>query len=350
MKPADQVFVGIPGPELDKASAEILAAHQPGGLILFKRNIVDEEQLNDLVTALRRILPEAVLTIDAEGGRVDRLKDVVGPAPAASFLASKPPSYSLQAGNWIAQSLRLFDLDVDFAPVVDLDRGLESNALDGRYLGKTPKEAIARAQAFLRGLHSGGAGGCLKHFPGLGGAGEDTHYQMSAVYLPEEELRPDLEPFAALSRLAGAVMVGHALYPAYDRSMRPATLSPEVIGGILRGRLGFEGLAFSDDMEMKALDEWGDLPERCQASFAAGCDVLMVCHTLEALPEVVERIAHPALAERMADANRRLDTYRQRLITLRTAREYVDFMRNNTQGERLEQVRQALEQLQAGAG
>ena len=100
---------------------------------------------------------------------------------------------------------------------------------------------------------------------------------------------------------------------------------------------------------MKALDEWGDLPERCQAAFAAGCDVLMVCHTLEALPEVVERIAHPALAERTAEANRRLDTYRQRLITLRSAREYVDFMRNNTQGERLERVRQALEQIQEGA-
>jgi beta-N-acetylhexosaminidase len=350
MKPADQVFVGIPGPELDKASAEILAAHQPGGVILFKRNIEDEEQLNDLVTALRRVLPEAVLAIDAEGGRVDRLKDVVGPAPAAAFLAGKSPSYSLQAGNWVAQSLRLFDLDVDFAPVVDLDRGMADNALDGRYFGRTPQEVIPRAQAFLRGLHSGGAGSCVKHFPGLGGAGEDTHYHMSAVYLPEEELRPDLEPFAALSRMAGAVMVAHALYPAYDRSMRPATLSPEVIGGVLRGRLGFDGLAFSDDMEMKALDEWGDLPERCQASFAAGCDVLLVCHTLEALPEVVERIAHPALAERMADANRRLDTYRQRLITLRSAREYVDFMRNNTQGERLERVRQALAQIQEGAG
>jgi beta-N-acetylhexosaminidase len=281
---------------------------------------------------------------------VDRLKDVVGPAPAASFLAGKSPSYSLQAGSWVAQSLRLFDLDVDFAPVVDLDRGLADNALDGRYFGKTPKEVIPRAQGFVRGLHSGGAGSCLKHFPGLGGAGEDTHYHMSAVYLPEEELRPDLEPFAALSRLAGAVMVGHALYPAYDASMRPATLSPEVIGGILRGRLGFEGLAFSDDMEMKALDEWGDLPERCQAAFAAGCDVLLVCHTLEALPEIVERIAHPVLEGRMAEANRRLDTYRQRLITLRSAREYVDFMRNNSQGKRLERVRQALAQIQEGGG
>jgi beta-N-acetylhexosaminidase len=255
MRPAEQVFVGIPGLELDAESAGLLSAHQPGGVILFKRNIKDEEQLNDLVTHLRRLLPDAIFAIDAEGGRVDRLKDVVGPAPAASFLAKHSPSYSLQAGNWVAQSLRLFDLDVDFAPVVDLDHGAADNALDDRYFGATPAAVIPRAQAFLRGLYSGGAGGCLKHFPGLGAAGEDTHFQMSAVYLPAEELRPDLEPFEALSHHAGAVMVGHALYPAYDTSMRPATLSPSIIGGLLRGRMGFDGLVFSDDMEMKALDE-----------------------------------------------------------------------------------------------
>jgi len=349
MRPAEQVFVGIPGLELDSESAALLAAHRPGGVVLFKRNIQHEEQLNDLVTALRRLLPEAVLAIDAEGGRVDRLQDVVGPAPGAALLAKHPASYSLQAGNWIGQSLRLFDLDVDFAPVVDLDHGATDNALDNRYFGSTPSEVIPRARAFLRGLYTGGAGGCLKHFPGLGAAGEDTHFRMSAVYLPAEELRVDLEPFRALNRLAGAVMVGHALYPAYDSSMRPATLSPAIIGGVLRGRLGFDGLVFSDDMEMKALDEWGDLPERCEACFAAGCDVLCVCHTLAALPEIVARLEHPALQERVAQANRRLDTYRQRLLTLRTAQDYVKFMSETSHGERLDRIRLALEQLQESA-
>lgn len=345
MRAAEQVFVGIPGPELDAETAGLLAAHQPGGVVLFRRNVRDEEQLNELVTALRRLLPEAVLAIDAEGGRVDRLKDVVGPAPAAALLARHPPSYSLQAGHWVAQALRLFDIDVDFAPVVDLDRGLTGNALDERYFGATPAEVIPRAQAFLRGLYSGGAGGCLKHFPGLGAAGEDTHFRVSAVYLPAEELGIDLEPFHSLGRLAGAVMVGHALYPAYDSSMHPATLSPPIIGGVLRGRLGFRGLVFSDDMEMKALDEWGELPERCERCFAAGCDVLLVCHTLAALPEIVARLEHPGLAERAAEANRRLDTYRQRLTTLRTAQDYVKLMRETSHGERLDRIRQAFEQL-----
>jgi len=349
MRPAEQVFVGIPGLELDSASAALLSAHRPGGVVLFKRNVQDEEQLNELVTALRRLLPEGVLAVDAEGGRVDRLQDVVGPAPGASLLAKHPPSYSLQAGHWVAQSLRLFDIDVDFAPVVDLDRSATDNALDGRYFGSTPAEVVPRARAFLRGLYSGGAGGCLKHFPGLGAAGEDTHFRMSAVYLPAEDLRVDLEPFRALNRLAGAVMASHALYPAYDSSMRPATLSPSIIGGVLRGRLGFDGLVFSDDMEMKALDEWGDLPERCEACFAAGCDVLLVCHTLEALPEIVARLEQPALQERVAEASRRLDTYRQRLLTLRTAQDYVNFMRETSHGERLGRIRQALAQLQESA-
>ncbi len=345
MRAADLVFVGIPGPELDRASAALLAAHRPGGVILFKRNIKEIEQLQELVLQVRRVLPEAVLSIDAEGGKVDRLKELVGPAPAASLLARHAPSLSLQAGQWIARALRLFDIDVDFAPVVDLDRGQESNALDDRYLGATPDEIIPRARAFLRGLHTGGAGGCLKHFPGLGGAGEDTHFSMSCIYLPSAELQTDLVPFAALARLAGAVMIAHAIYPAYDNETRPATLSPSIIGGLLRGRLGFEGLAFSDDLEMKALDAWGDLAERSESAFAAGCDVLLLCHTLEALPAVVERLEHPSLAGRLQEAWRRFDTYRQRLSTLRSARDYMSMMRESSRGERLETVQMALEQL-----
>lgn len=349
MRAADQVFVGIPGPELDSASAALLAEHQPGGLVLFGRNIKEPEQLNDLVTAIRRVLPNAILSIDAEGGKVDRLRDVVGAAPAGAVLARNPASFALQAGTWIAQSLRLFDIDVDFAPVVDLDRGEKDNALDGRYLGATPAEVIPRARAFLRGLHAGGAGGCLKHFPGLGGAPADTHFKVASIYIPSEALRADLDPFEALGRLAGAVMVGHAIYPGYDAAHRPSTLSPIVIGGLLRGRLGFQGLVFSDDLEMKALDEWGDLAERSESAFAAGCDVLLLCHTLEALPDVIARLENPRLEERRQEAHRRLDTYRQRLRTLRSARDYVNMMRQGSSSERLENVKQALEQLQASA-
>jgi len=347
MSAAEHVFVGIPGTEFDSASAALLAEHQPGGVVLFKRNIHGVEQLGELVRAIRQILPDAVLAIDAEGGRVDRLKDIVAPAPSAELLRRRPTSLSLQAGLWIAQSLRLFDLDVDFAPVVDLDRGEADNALDGRYLGATPGEIIPRARAFLRGLHMGGAGGSLKHFPGLGGAAADTHFNLACVYLPSVVLQADLDPFDALARLAGSVMVSHAIYPAYDAEQRPATLSPPILGGLLRGRLRFDGLCFSDDLEMKALDDWGDLAERSVLAFAAGCDVLLLCHTLEALPDVVARLEDPQLEERRAEARRRLEIYRQRLRTLRSARDYVNLMREGRPGERLENVRQAFEQMQA---
>jgi len=346
MRAAENVFVGLPGPELDAHTSALLAEHQPGGIVLLGRNIKEVEQLQDLVTGVRRILPEAVIAIDAEGGRVDRLKGIVGPAPAGSLLARNPPSLALQAGTWVAHSLRLFDIDVDFAPVVDLDRGESNNALDDRYLGARPADVTSRARAFLRGLHTGGAGGCLKHFPGLGGAGQDTHYKVSVVYLPQQVMLADLDPFEALSRLAGAVMVSHGIYPAYDAEKRPATLSPPIVGGLLRGRMRFDGLVFSDDLEMKALDDWGDLAERSEASFAAGCDVLLLCHTLEALPEVVARLEVPAFEERRQQAHRRLDLYRQRLRTLRTAREYVAMMRTGSGGERLESVRKALAQIE----
>ena len=252
MRANELIFAGVPGPDLDKTSAALLEQYQPGGVVLLGWNFKTLEQLAELTTAIRRILPEVVLCIDAEGGRVDRMRDVVGPAPAASLLGRRPVSLAYQAGHWIAQAMRLFDFDLDFAPVVDLDRGATDNALDGRYFGATPEQVIPRARAFLRGLHAGGAGGCLKHFPGLGGAGQDTHHQGSVVYLPADELRADLAPFATLAGHAGAVMIGHAAYPAYDSSMRPATMSPEILGGLLRGRLGFTGLSISDDLDMKA--------------------------------------------------------------------------------------------------
>jgi beta-N-acetylhexosaminidase len=342
---SDNVFVGIPGLELDARTSALLAEHRPGGIVLFSRNIKEPEQLLELVTAVRRVLPDAVLAIDAEGGRVDRLKEIVGPAPAGSLLAKNSPSTALQAGTWVAHSLRLFDIDMDFAPVVDLDRGEKDNALDGRYLGGRPADVTARARAFLRGLHAGGAGGCLKHFPGLGGAAQDTHFKVGVVYLSQAALLADLDPFEALVRLSGAVMVSHAIYPAYDDEKRPATLSPPILGGLLRGRLRFDGAAFSDDLEMKALDDWGDLPGRSESCFAAGCDILLVCHTLEALPEIVARLEVPALEERRREAHRRLEMYRQRLRTLRTARDYVAMMRTGP-GERLESIRQSLAQLQ----
>jgi beta-N-acetylhexosaminidase len=320
MGTAQVVFVGIPGLRLDAGTAAILRAQQPGGVILFQRNVGEAGELRELVRELRRCVPEALLSIDAEGGRVDRLRDVVGAAPSAALLAERPSREATRAGKWVGRALRLFDLDVDFAPVVDLDRGLRNNALDQRYLGDTARAVVARAAAFLSGLQSEGVGGCIKHFPGLGGAGEDTHFRFSVVPLARDELRLDLAPFARLAPAAGAVMVSHAIYPAYDSENRPSTLSPQVIGGILRSTLGFQGVVFGDDLEMKALDEWGSLAERCAGALASGCDALPVCHSVEALPEIAERLAAPELEGRLAGARLRIAAYRRQILARRKGR------------------------------
>jgi beta-N-acetylhexosaminidase len=308
------LVVGVAGPRLTASEARLLAALVPGGVILFARNVEEPGQLASLSAELRRAAPEALLFVDAEGGRVDRLRALVGGAPAAAALAAAPPALAGRAGRWIGHALRLFDLDVTFAPVVDLDRGRTGNALDGRAFGATPAAVTARARAFLAGLHGAGAGGCLKHFPGLGGAGEDTHLEGSRVTLGRGELARDLAPFRALGGVAGAVMLAHADYPALDPGGLPASLSPTICDDLLRGELGFSGVAFSDDLEMRALAPWGSLAERAEASLAAGCDALLLCSQLEEAPAVAERLGAASLAARRRQGLRRLAAYRRRLL------------------------------------
>ncbi len=347
----DFVFVGIPGPRLDRATAKLLAASRPGGVVLFRRNLETPEQLLELVAGLRRLLPDAVLAVDAEGGRVDRLSELVGPAPPASLLARRPPDAAWQAGRWIARALRLFDVDLDFAPVVDLDRGETGNALDGRYLGGREPAVTRRARAFLRGLHAGGVGGCLKHFPGLGAAADDTHHRTSVVRLSAAALALHRKPFAALLPLAGAAMVAHAVYPALDPEERPASLSPPILGDLLRGELGFDGLAVSDDLEMEALGPWGDLPVRAEAAFAAGCDVVLACATTAALPAIVARLGRPRHARRRREAARRLAAFRRRLRTLRWASDSISLLRESGAGaDGVQAVREGLAALARDLG
>ncbi len=317
---AGPLIVGVPGTTLAAGEARLLAGLRPGGVILFRRNVESAAQLQALVAELRRAAPEALLFVDAEGGRVDRLAPVVGPAPAAATLARVPPSWARRAGLWVGRALQLFDCDADLAPVIDLDRGRRDNALDGRYLGATPRAVSARARAFVRGLHAAGVGACLKHFPGLGGAGEDTHHRGSVVDLDERALASHLQPFHGLAADCGAVLVSHAAYPAFDPRGLPASLSPAIATGLLRRVLRFRGLAISDDLEMKALGEHGGLAEVAAAAFAAGCDLLPVCHALEQAPEIAAGLARPALRARRQESARRLAAYHRHLRALRRAR------------------------------
>lgn len=311
------MVVGLPGPRLDAETAETLLRVHPGGIILLPKNIEDEGQLRALMASVRELLPEALWYLDAEGGRVDRLRQVVAPAPAGSVLAAQSPAFAKRAGRWVGGALASFGFDVDFAPVVDLDHGLENNALDGRTLGASAAAVEARARAFLSGLETAGVGGCLKHFPGLGGAGEDTHQSGTVIEPDVAGLAADLRPFERLGGAAGAIMVNHASYPELDPSGRPASLSTVIATGLLRDRMGFRGLLFSDDLDMDALSPWGGPAERAELAFAAGCDAVCLCHSIASLIEAERRLASLALAARREEAGRRLLSYRRRLGVIR---------------------------------
>lgn len=317
MRGADLLMVGIPGRSLDGETRDKLAELSPGALLVRPENVDDDvEDFVELINELHELLPDALFAVDAEGGRVDSLAAVTGGAPAPSQLAAGSPSLAFETGRWLGHAVAIFDIELALGPVVDLDRGEENNALDGRYLGPDPEAVIARARAFLRGLHTAGVGGCLKHFPGLGGATDDTQLMGSTVYLPKKELERDLVPFRELAEVAGAVMVGHANYPAYDRDGLPATLSPKLLDDLLRGELGFAGVVISDDLAMKALESWGDMPERAAAACAAGCDLMIVCHDLDAAAASAERLGADDLAERREVAGARLAGLREDLKSL----------------------------------
>lgn len=307
--------VGLAGPALDPAERAILERLPPRAVILFRRNIETERQLTDLCAEVRALPGEPILCLDQEGGRVDRLKGIAGPFP--SFFEAARAGLSRRAGELAGEACARFGFGVDLAPVVDRRvPGAGEAVLGNRAAAEEPEGVTAAAREFLEGLHARGMGGCIKHFPGLGRARFDTHLTLPTLPADDAERERDLEPFRALHDLAGAVMVSHAATPL---EALPASLSPEVATRLLRDVVGFRGAAFSDDLEMGALAEFGDLPERAAAAMRAGCDLLFVCSRLEAYPDCVARVEADVPEVRRAEAAARLDGYADRLRGLTRA-------------------------------
>ena len=303
--------VGIAGTELSDAERDILAAHPPYGVILFRRNIVSLAQLGALVAELRES-GAGFLFLDQEGGPVDRLRDVLAPAPSLQLAARL--GLARTAGDLAGAALRSLGFDVDLAPVIDRGLPAAGALVLGERSASDHPAAIERAAAeFLAGLHAAGIGGCLKHFPGLGRARLDTHRSLPVLEADPAEEALDLAPFVALMGNARAVMISHAAAP----DGIPASLSKAAATGLLRSRLRFTGAAFSDDLEMGALDAFGELPERCARASAAGCDLLFVCRRIEAYPECVAAVERLVPESRRLEAAGRLQDYAAHLSALR---------------------------------
>lgn len=289
-------FIGIPGADLDVGTHALLEQIKPGGVCLFARNIKERRQTRDLLDALRSKLDDPLLSVDQEGGLVDRLRRIMTPMPAADKIRSARDAEQL--GRIIGETLRILGFNMNFAPVTDVidpERSHFTNGLHSRAFGSSKTEATDLANAFLVSMQGTGILGCIKHFPGLGASEVDSHRELPQVQISADELAAkDLFPYKHLlaSRSVRAVMVAHAAYPnsglqEHDQNgkLLPSSLSPAIISELLRGELGFEGLVLTDDLEMGAIVENYGIGEACKMAIHAGADMLAICASVDAIKD-----------------------------------------------------------------
>lgn len=297
------LVVGYEGKELPSELRRALAAGERAGVILFRRNLTPGFdglcQLQDLCREVGALAPAELpplITIDEEGGRVARLEPPALKLPPLRHIAKlREPALLERVGAVIGSELACLGLTMNFSPVVDVDTNPDNPVIGDRAFSHDPGEVVERAQAYLRGLSAGGVQNCLKHFPGHGDTLLDSHLALPTVAHPRERLEAvELLPFRQLAPLADSMMTAHVVYPALDPD-RAATLSPRISTELLRGELGYDGVLFSDDLEMQAIAGHAAPELSAPEAVLAGCDILLVCSKADA----AERV-HAALAGRIA--------------------------------------------------
>ena len=281
---AQLFMVGIPGPTLDASTRAFLAEHPPGGVVLFKRNVRTAAGLRRLVAALHAtgagIAP--LVAIDHEGGRVDRLPRPFTHFPPALAVGAHGTRAAHAVGRAMGRELRAVGIDVDFAPVLDVWSNPRNRVIGDRAFSTEPATAARLALAFAGGLAREGIVACGKHFPGHGASVGDSHFVLPRVRCSRRALAArELLPFVrAIAAGMPSLMTAHVVFPALD-PRRPATLSSRILRDLLRRRLGFRGVLFSDDLHMNAIAGRTTPGERAVAALAAGCDMLLFCQSLD---------------------------------------------------------------------
>lgn len=294
MKP---VIFGLSGPALTPDERAFFRDADPLGYILFGRNCVDRVQMRALTDSLRDLSgrDDVPILIDQEGGRVARMKPPHWPefpaGPSFDKLYELAPSSAIAAARANAHALALMlaevGVNVNCAPLLDVRQPGTTPAVGERTFGSDPMRVAALGRAMLDGLAQGGVVGVIKHMPGHGRGVVDSHYELPVVNATDAELESDIEPFRTLNA-ASMAMTCHVVFEAWDAE-NPATLSPTVIADIIRGRIGFDGLLMTDDIDMKALS--GSAGEKAAAAIAAGCDVALDCWArMDEMADIVARL------------------------------------------------------------
>lgn len=281
--PMTPAIFGISGLDLSADERSFFKEADPAGYILFARNCDNRTQLRRLTDDLRAIhgRERLVVSIDQEGGRVVRMKPPEWPKyPAGETFARLyqiAPASAIEAARInaeaMARELALAGVTVDYHAPFDVRRPETDNVIGDRALGSDPMQVAALGRAVLDGMARAGVVGCLKHMPGHGRATVDSHKELPRVEASDAELEADIEPFRTLAAHPLG-MSAHIVFTAWDDAS-PATLSRKVVTEIIRGRIGFDGLLLSDDIDMQALD--GTIPERGVRALDAGCDIVLNC-------------------------------------------------------------------------
>jgi beta-N-acetylhexosaminidase len=319
-----RLFIGVFGHDVTDETRRLVAEVQPAGFVIFGRNVVDPGQVAGLNQALAELVPAshpALIAVDQEGGRVARVR-----APATTFPPMRAvgradrPELTERVGAVMARELRAMGFHVDFAPCADVDSNPDNPVIGDRSFGPDPARVGAQVAAYVRGMQSEGIAACAKHFPGHGDTDLDSHKALPTVARPIEELRrTELPPFrSAIEAGVYSVMTSHVLFPAWDPDW-PCTLSTRILEPLLRRELGFDGLIFSDDMDMKAVADTWPLDTQARRATEAGVDVLLCCNEPErqvAMFEALVQLQEQSKAHEAAFvvSERRLRTLREQVL------------------------------------
>jgi beta-N-acetylhexosaminidase len=312
-------MVGMPGTALDKETAKLIREGHIGGVILFSRNIENPAQLAALCRELQSAASRAqdlplFLAVDQEGGRVARLKEPFRsfPGNAAIGMDEEPVKRAVEFATVTSREMKLVGLNMNLAPVVDVQRGEIEKHLAGRSFGEDPEVVAYLGKTVVKHLQKNGIMAVAKHFPGLGRADVDPHFHLPKINIDREELeRINFPPFAAaIEEGVCGIMSSHAVYPALDQE-HPATLSPMVLTKVLRERMGFKGLTITDDLEMGAIATERSVADGALESFQAGADILLICkdqsHVRESLDLLQQSVAKGTVsAKRLAQSLERI--------------------------------------------
>jgi beta-N-acetylhexosaminidase len=326
------LVVGLEGTELSDLERAWLRLVGPGGVILFRRNITNAAQTRSLLKeATSFCAANALRCVDVEGGTVDRLRDALASMPSAQAVATAArrtgkAALAKEHGDLVGQAVKAFGFNTTLAPVLDLALPDSAEVMGTRSAAPTPMEVHEYAGRFLAGLKTEGVAGCGKHFPGLGAGTLDSHLDTPVILRGSREMwREDLVPYRELCHELPMIMVNHAAYPETPSKDRPASVSAYWMETVLRQRIGYQGIIYSDDLEMGGILKFMPIEEAVIAAVRAGTDLLEICHSpaliLSAFEALLAEGEHSAaFAKLLLKRANRMERARAELFSTGTAK------------------------------